>query len=105
MVFKGGKWKTLEHFKHACTVHKHDPVLALTFIMGGKNGDSAHNLETKYKHLTVDDTNLDDIMYIGLIAQCAQHPLKMQILKHTAPAKLMCPVQGHLIYYEKLRDT
>ena len=103
-MFKGAKWKTLEHFKHACIVHKHDPVLALTFSMGGKHGDSTH-LETKYKHIdTKPDTTLDDAMYIGLVAQCAQHPSKMQILMDTAPAKLMCPVHGHLTYYEKLRD-
>jgi hypothetical protein len=103
-MFKGAKWKTLEHFKHACIVHKHDPVLALTFSMDGKHGDSTH-LETKYKHIvTKPDTTLDDAMYIGLVAQFEQHPSKMQILMDTAPAKLMCPVHGHLTYYEKLRD-
>jgi len=103
-MFKGAKWKTLEHFKHACIVHKHDPVLALTFSMDGKNGDSTH-LETKYKHIdTKPDTTLDDAMYIATIAQFEQHPSKMKILNDTAPAKLMCPVHGHLTYYEKLRD-
>lgn len=107
IVFKDGKWKTLEHFRHACIVHLHDPILALTFYVSGKNGDSAHNLETKYKHLTSHakwDAIQDDVMLEGLTAQFEQHPSKMQILKDTSPAQLICPVQGRLSYYETLRN-
>lgn len=103
IVFKGAKWKTLEHFKHACIVYKYDPILALTFCVGGKHGDSVHNLETKYKHLTTDPPS-DELLYLGLQAQFAQHPSKMELLLCTAPAQLKCPVQGPLPYYEKLRD-
>jgi hypothetical protein len=106
IVFKDGKWKTLEHFRHACIVHLHDPILASTFRVSGKNGDSVHNLETKYKHLTSHEkwnTIQDDVMLEGLTAQFEQHPSKMQILKDTSPAQLICPVQGRLKYYETLR--
>ena len=107
IVFNDGKWKTLEHFRHACIVHLHDPMLALTFRVGEKNGDSAHNLETKYKHITSHtkwNAIQDDVMLEGLTAQFEQHPSKMQILKDTLSAKLICPVQGRLNYYETLRN-
>jgi predicted NAD-dependent protein-ADP-ribosyltransferase YbiA (DUF1768 family) len=108
IVFKDGKWKTLEHFRHACKVYLHDPVLAATFCMGGKNGDSAHNLETKYKHLTSHskwESVETDVLFKALTAQFEQHPSKMDILKDTAEAQLMCPIQGRLHYYEQLRGT
>jgi hypothetical protein len=107
IVFKGAKWNTLEHFRHACIVYLHDPVLALTFCVGGKHGESPHNLESTYKHPTHDKWELiqQDVMYIGLEAQLAQHPSKRMILQDTAPAQLVCPVQGRLWYYEKLRDA
>jgi hypothetical protein len=108
IVFKDCKWKTLEHFRHACIVHLHDPVLALTFCVGGKNGDSAHNLETKYKHLTSHakwNAIEEDVLLGALTAQFETHPSKMQILKDTAQAQLMCPVQGRLHYYETLRNN
>ena len=107
IVFKDGKWKTMEHFNHACKVYLHDPILALTFCVGGKHGDSPHNLETKYKHLTSHakwDVIKDDVLLEGLTAQFEQHPAKMQILKDTTPARLICPVQGRLHYYETLRN-
>lgn len=106
IVFKEAKWNTLEHFRHACIVYLHDPILALTFCVGGKNGDSPHNLESKYKHLPTQKWDIiqQDVMYVGLEAQMAEHPGKMAILKDTAPAQLVCPVQGRLWYYEKLRD-
>jgi hypothetical protein len=107
IVIKDGKWKTMEHFRHACKVHLHDPILALTFCVGGKNGESAHNLDTKYKHLTSHtkwDAIQDDVLLEALTAQFEQHPSKMQILKDTAPAQLICPVQGRLNYYETLRN-
>lgn len=106
IVFKDGKWKTMEHFKHACKVYLHDPILALTFCVGGKHGDSPHNLDTKYKHLTSHtkwDAIEEDVLLEGLTSQFEQHPAKMQILKDTAPARLICPVQGRLNYYETLR--
>jgi hypothetical protein len=108
IVFKDAKWNTLEHFRHACIVYLHDPILAVTFCVGGKNGESPHHLESKYKHLTQHDKWAciqQDVLYIGLEAQLREHPTKRVILKDTAPAQLVCPVQGRLWYYEKLRDV
>ena len=108
IIFKDGTWKSLEHFRHACKVYLHDPILALTFCMGGKNGDSAYkHLDSKYKHLTSHskwDAIQSDVMLIGLTAQFKLYPYKMQILKDTVHAQLMCPVQGRLAYYETLRE-
>ena len=106
VVFKNAKWNTLEHFRHACIVYLHDPVLALTFCAGGKNGESPHNLESKYKHIPIHDTwdtIQQEVMYIGLESQFGQHPNKKTILKDTLQAELICPVQGRLWYYERLR--
>ena len=108
IVFKDRKWKTLEHFRHACKVYLQDPILALTFCVGGKNGDSVHNLETKYKHLTSHskwDSIQEAVMLRAVAGQFEKHPSKMQILKDTASAQLICPVQGRLHYYEELRKN
>jgi len=109
IVFKEAKWNTLEHFTHACKVYLQDPELARTFCVGGKNGHSAHNLDSKCKDLKPSerwDAIQDEIMYIGAKAKFEEHPAYMDLLKATAPAQLMYS-HGTLkrcLPYEKLRD-
>ena len=110
IVFKDAKWNTLEHFTHACKVYLQDPELARTFCVGGKNGQSAHNLDAKCKDLKPSekwDAMKDDILYIGAKAKFEEHPAYMDLLKATAPAQLMYSSHGQLkrcLHYEKLRD-
>ena len=110
IVFKDAKWNTLEHFAHACKVYLQDPELARTFCVGGKNGQSAHNLDAKCKEIKPSeawDAMQDDILYIGAKAKFEQHPSYMDVLKATAPAQLMYSSHGQLkrcLHYEKLRN-
>ena len=111
IVFKDAKWKTLEHFNQACKIYLQDPAIAMTFCIGGKNGESPHNLESKCKispeNMNKWDSIKWDVMYLGAKAKFDQNESKMDILVATAPAELMYAQGGELIHYthyEKIRD-
>jgi len=110
IVFKDAKWNTLVHFTQACKVYLQNPELAKTFCVGGKNGQSAHNLDAKCKEIKDSekwDSIQEEVMYVGAKAKFEQHPAYMDLLKATAPAQLMYSSHGQLSrasHYEKLRD-
>ena len=111
--FKEAKWKTLEHFYQASKLSLHNPTLASELCVGGKHGESAHNVETILNiNLTPEQNEQwerikEDVMYTGAKAKCKQHPYKMEILVATRPAHLKHLTKGKLedcTYYEKIRD-
>ena len=110
IVFKEDtKWNTLEHFNQACKVFSQDPALAYTFCVGGKHGQSAHNLESKCKEIKADnwDAIREEVMYTGAKAKFDQHPSYMDLLRATSPAQLMYSSRGELSrykHYEHLRE-
>jgi hypothetical protein len=112
--FKDAEWNTLEHFFQASKTFLANPTLADELCVGGKHGESAHNLESILNiHLTPEQLEQwerikEDVMYTGAKAMLEQHPYKMEILLATRPAHLKHFNKGKLeecTYYEKIRDA